>query len=200
MTNKTKRRTRLSPDARKAQLLNNAVEVFAHRGIGRAGHADIAILAEVSVATIFNYFNTREDLVNEVLNEVEKQIISITEQSYAIEGSAFEKMIQHQNALIDAAYDVPDLIHIYLEWSASVREDVWPRYTKLITKINESVQSNIAFGLKQSEIKTTLNEASAAIVVNGALYLAVQHISNPEQPSRETVKATIHSYLQAQFQ
>ena len=44
-----------------------AIEVFSRRGIGRAGHAEIAEQAKVSVATVFNYFNTREELVDEVL-------------------------------------------------------------------------------------------------------------------------------------
>ena len=66
-----RRRTRLSPEARRDQLMECAIEVFSRRGIGRAGHAEIAEQAKVSVATVFNYFNTREDLVDEVLAEIE---------------------------------------------------------------------------------------------------------------------------------
>ena len=54
-----RRRTRLSPEARRDQLMECAVEVFSRRGIGRAGHAEIAEQAKVSVATVFNYFNTQ---------------------------------------------------------------------------------------------------------------------------------------------
>ena len=54
-----KPRTRLSPEKRKQQLLDYSIEVFSRRGIGRAGHADIAEMANVSVATVFNYFPTR---------------------------------------------------------------------------------------------------------------------------------------------
>lgn len=66
-------RTRLSPQKRKLQLMEIALEVFAKRGIGRGGHADIAEIAQVSVATVFNYFPTREDLVDDVLNFVVRQ-------------------------------------------------------------------------------------------------------------------------------
>lgn len=45
-------RTRLSPQKRKLQLMEIALEVFAKRGIGRGGHADIAEIAQVSVATV----------------------------------------------------------------------------------------------------------------------------------------------------
>ncbi len=50
-----------------------ALEVFAKREIGRGGPADIAEIAQVSVATVFNYFPTREDLVDDVLNFVVRQ-------------------------------------------------------------------------------------------------------------------------------
>lgn len=36
-------RTRLSPQKRKLQLMEIALEVFAKRGIGRGGHADIIL-------------------------------------------------------------------------------------------------------------------------------------------------------------
>ena len=68
-----KPRTRLSPEKRKQQLLDYSIEVFSRRGIGRAGHADIADMANVSVATVFNYFPTREALVEQVLMEVATQ-------------------------------------------------------------------------------------------------------------------------------
>ena len=66
-----RRRTRLSPEARREQLMQCAIEVFSKRGLGRAGHAEIAELAQVSVATVFNYFSSREQLVDNVLIQIE---------------------------------------------------------------------------------------------------------------------------------
>ena len=43
-------RKRLPPEQRKAQLLETALEVFARRGFGRAGHAEIAEAAGVAVS------------------------------------------------------------------------------------------------------------------------------------------------------
>lgn len=78
----TKRpRTRLNPEKRKLQLLEIGIEVFARRGIGRGGHADIADIAQVSVATAFNYFPTREDLVDDVLNQVEQNFSAFLQES-----------------------------------------------------------------------------------------------------------------------
>ena len=134
-----RRRTRLSPEARRDQLMECAVEVFSRRGIGRAGHAEIAEQAKVSVATVFNYFNTREDLVDEVLTEIEAFVQQILEQAYNGQGSARESIHRHVKLFVDAAYDKPDHASIWLEWSSSVREEVWPRYTRLLDKALERI-------------------------------------------------------------
>lgn len=129
-----RRRTRLSPEARRDQLMECAIEVFSRRGIGRAGHAEIAEQAKVSVATVFNYFNTREDLVDEVLTEIEGFVQQILEQAYNGQGSVRDSIHRHVKLFVDAAYDKPDHASIWLEWSSSVREEVWPRYTLLLDK------------------------------------------------------------------
>lgn len=88
-------RTRLSPLKRKQQLMEIALEVFARRGIGRGGHADIAEIAQVSVATVFNYFPTREDLVDEVLNHVVRQFSNFLSDNIDLDIHAREKHRKH---------------------------------------------------------------------------------------------------------
>ena len=64
------RRRRLAPEARRAELMAVAIEVFARRGLGEARHAEIAAEAGVSVPTVFVYFPTRDALVHAVLDHV----------------------------------------------------------------------------------------------------------------------------------
>ncbi len=71
------KRTRLSPEERREQLLAAAVELFAERGIGEAKHADIARRTGVSVATTFVYFPTREALIDAVLDDVAVKNLAI---------------------------------------------------------------------------------------------------------------------------
>lgn len=134
-----RRRTRLSPEARRNQLMECAIEVFSRRGIGRAGHAEIAEQAKVSVATVFNYFNTREELVDEVLAEIERFVHQMLEQAYTGRGPVSDSIRRHVKLFVDAAYDQPDHASIWLEWSSSVREEVWPRYAKLLDKALERI-------------------------------------------------------------
>ena len=122
-------RTRLNPEQRKQQLLQAAIEVFARRGIGRAAHADIAQATQVSVPTVFNYFKTREDLVDAVLSHVEGELLQFTERHHSHPWrDPLETLMEFTYEFLDLVQAKPNLIKIWLEWSSSVREDVWPRY------------------------------------------------------------------------
>jgi len=191
-----RRRTRLSPEARRSQLMECAIEVFSRRGIGRAGHAEIAEQAKVSVATVFNYFNTREELVDEVLAEIERFVNQMLSQAYGDQGSIFDKIQRH----VDAAYDQPDYAGIWLEWSSSVREEVWPRYTRLLDQCLELIASELQTAMDAGEITSVLSAQDLARSLTGFGYVMMQMINQPQRPAREEVTDFLFKYVTAPIQ
>ncbi|XEI32386.1 TetR/AcrR family transcriptional regulator [Aeromonas veronii] len=195
-----RRRTRLSPEARRSQLMECAIEVFSRRGIGRAGHAEIAEQAKVSVATVFNYFNTREELVDEVLAEIERFVNQILSQAYGDQGSIFDKIQRHVRLSVDAAYDQPDYAGIWLEWSSSVREEVWPRYSRLLDHCLEQIASELQTALDAGEISSVLSAQDLARSLTGFGYVMMQMSNQPQRPTREEVTDFLFKYVTAPIQ
>ena len=195
-----RRRTRLSPEARRNQLMECAIEVFSRRGIGRAGHAEIAEQAKVSVATVFNYFNTREELVDEVLAEIERFVNQMLSQAYGDQGSIFDKIQRHVRLSVDAAYDQPDYAGIWLEWSSSVREEVWPRYTRLLDQCLELIASELQTAMDAGEITSVLSAQDLARSLTGFGYVMMQMINQPQRPAREEVTDFLFKYVTAPIQ
>ena len=195
-----RRRTRLSPEARRSQLMECAIEVFSRRGIGRAGHAEIAEQAKVSVATVFNYFNTREELVDEVLAEIERFVNQMLSQAYGDQGSIFDKIQRHVRLSVDAAYDQPDYAGIWLEWSSSVREEVWPRYTRLLDQCLELIASELQTAMDAGEITSVLSAQDLARSLSGFGYVMMQMINQPQRPAREEVTDFLFKYVTAPIQ
>ena len=195
-----RRRTRLSPEARRSQLMECAIEVFSRRGIGRAGHAEIAEQAKVSVATVFNYFNTREELVDEVLAEIERFVNQMLSQAYGDQGSIFDKIQRHVRLSVDAAYDQPDYAGIWLEWSSSVREEVWPRYTRLLDQCLELIASELQTAMDAGEITSVLSAQDLARSLTGFGYVMMQMINQPQRPNREEVTDFLFKYVTAPIQ
>ena len=62
-----------SEDKRRA-ILEAAVELFADRGIGHAPTSAISSSAGVAEGTLFTYFKTKDDLINELFGELRKEI------------------------------------------------------------------------------------------------------------------------------
>ena len=82
--------------------MDHAISVFAQRGIGRASHAEIAEREHVSVATVFNYFRTREELVDAVLSEVESYLYTLASQAHNANQSAQSCIEQFIERYVDA--------------------------------------------------------------------------------------------------
>src|SRR5919201_5729499 len=68
-------RERKKQQTRRA-LADTARHLFAERGFEQISVAEIARAAEVSVATVFNYFPTKEDLVYDGLERFEEQLLA----------------------------------------------------------------------------------------------------------------------------
>ncbi len=192
-----RRRTRLAPEARRKQLMECALEVFSKRGIGRAGHAEIAELAQVSVATVFNYFNTREDLVNAVLTEVELYFRGIASSAFGQNKAPLDSIHEYVALMVEAAFEKPDYTHIWLEWSSSVREEIWPRYLKLLAHNTDLMKKTIKKGFDSKEFECTLTVDEFCRALSGCGYITIQMINQPDQPSQDKVTEFVYNYITA---
>ncbi|MFT7683659.1 MAG: TetR/AcrR family hemagglutinin/protease transcriptional regulator [Moritella dasanensis] len=201
-----RRRTRLSPEARREQLMQCAIEVFSKRGLGRAGHAEIAELAQVSVATVFNYFSSREQLVDNVLIQIEdffsdmvrKNFIDITEQennSTQSSKSAHQAIHDYLADFVDAAINNPQFTYIWLEWSSSIREDTWPRYLALLDSNIAIISNKIAPAIASGEINTYLTTTEFARSLSNQGYMILQLVNQPKPMSREDIIAFLEKYV-----
>ena len=195
-----RRRTRLSPEARRAQLMQCAIEVFSKRGLGRAGHAEIAELAQVSVATVFNYFSSREQLVDHVLIQIEdffshmvrKNFIDITGQQ---NNSAHQAIHNYLADFVDAAINNPQFTYIWLEWSSSIREDTWPRYLALLDSNIAIISNKIAPAIASGDINTYLTTTEFARSLSNQGYMILQLVNQPQAMDRDSIIAFLEKYV-----
>jgi len=61
-------------DKKRQAILDAAVELFADRGIGYAPTSAISSAAGVAEGTLFTYFKTKDELLNELYREMRKEI------------------------------------------------------------------------------------------------------------------------------
>lgn len=179
----TKRpRTRLSPQKRKLQLMEIALEVFARKGIGRSGHADIAEVAQVSVATVFNYFPTREDLVDEVLHHVTRQFSGFLSETVDLSTSVKGNLHTICHQIIELVKQDTHWLRVWFEWSASTRDEVWPLYISLNKNNLLLLQSLFKNGADTGEICPEKNPEALSRMFHGIAYAIYIQANREDDP------------------
>jgi TetR/AcrR family hemagglutinin/protease transcriptional regulator len=177
-------RRRLAPEERKRLLLNDAVEVFANRGIGRGGHTEIAEMSGVSVATVFNYFNTREDLVEAVLDAVEAKFLNLAEEIYSQGDAPLEAVSNHLKAFMSLCETEPAYIKVWLEWSCSIREGIWARYIDFQNKLLAMIAKQVDKAIKNGDLAPGLSAAERSRWLLGNSQMLVSMAFDPSGKPR----------------
>jgi TetR/AcrR family hemagglutinin/protease transcriptional regulator len=177
-------RRRLSPDDRRAQLIRCGLSVFAERGIRRAVHADVARVASCAVSTVFLYFPTRDDLVDGVLDEVENFYVELAEQVHATNAPAQEVLVEHGRRFRASIDSHPDHAYILLNWAASARSRVWPRYLEFTERMVANHSATIARGIREGTLDASIDVESAARIIIGYAQMSAQMKLAKFEPER----------------
>lgn len=167
-------RRRLSPDARRAQLLECALRVFARRGLGRASHAEIAQEGRVSVSTVFVYFHSRTALVEAVLKEVDRFYMEMADAYHGGEVSAPEAILAHAEAFARSVETHPDHARVWLDWSTAIRDEVWPAYLQFQERMVRKIEATIRRGRTAGSVAKTVNPRDAALLIVGSAHMIAQ--------------------------
>lgn len=166
---------RLAPDARRAQLLACALKVFARRGLGAARHAEIAAEAGMSVPTVFVYFPTREALVQAVLDEVGRLIHDdVLKPLQREEVPAPAVLRQSALAFAEAIDRYPDHARVWLDWSTSVRDELWPRYLAFQDRVQALLLATTLRGKAEGSLPADLDAEDAVRLLIGSAYMIAQ--------------------------
>jgi TetR/AcrR family hemagglutinin/protease transcriptional regulator len=155
-------RRRLPPEERRAQLLAIAVDVFAERGIGAARHAEIAERAGVAVSTAFVYFPTREQLVEDVLDEVGDFFLARLEQVHGQEKPCASILREIGNGFVELLRTHRSFVLVWLEWGAAVREEVWPRYRAFTERVVAITRRTLERGQRARSLRMPIPNPSRA--------------------------------------
>ncbi len=195
-----RRASRLTPEARKAQLIEVAIGVFAEAGIGHANHSAVATQAGVSLASVFAYFPTHEDLARAVLTEVSRFMLDELVQAnqrgersarLAIEHTliGFAKMIDHPK---QRAY-----AKVWFDWSTATREQTWPLYLEHHRKVLKIFEATLRRGKRNGDVSPTVNEKDAAWVLVGVGHM-IAHMKFAGE-SRVRITRTITLLVESYF-
>ncbi|MEP1229174.1 MAG: TetR/AcrR family transcriptional regulator [Litorimonas sp.] len=170
----SKPRRRLAPDDRRKQLLHVGLKVFANLGIEGAGHANIAKAANVSTATVFNYFPTRPILTQELVWEI-KAILNVEfnkmTQEWDFNSASPKSRIYHMAATYNHIIDTkPEVFKAFLMWSVSFNQELRSEFIEF--------QDSILKRLETLMGPTIRHKGHARVLFGAANTLAMMRFDN----------------------
>lgn len=134
-------RKRLSPEERKTQLLEAAIDLFAEKGLGEAKHADIARRVGISTAATFVYFPTREALLASVVDEIGRFFLATFDDVEPQPGDAPQILKTLAHIALEHVETHPSYVRVWLGWSTRFDDGMRSRYLdfqeQLLTKLSE---------------------------------------------------------------
>ncbi|MFT6579520.1 MAG: TetR/AcrR family hemagglutinin/protease transcriptional regulator [Zhongshania sp.] len=188
------RAKRMSPEARRQQILMCAVEVFAEQGIEKATHADIAKLAGVASPTVFHYFPTIGDLQSEVIKEVRRFLLEgFVIVRTDIEVPVYTRVEDMLSSFAKAVDTDRNYVTVWLEWSGSTKGHIWELYKEFYTATTVALRKLLLEGRIDNSIKPTLQAADAARTILGMAH-TIAHMRFCGATSKTTQK-TINSFV-----
>ena len=192
------RARRLTPDARRAQILDCAIKVFARRGLSSATHADVAVEAEVAAATVFFYFPTRTELERAVLDVVARFLIDEVVVSNDTRDEAAPLLLEKIMLAFAASIEShPHHSRVWLEWSTAIRDDLWPLYLEFQERVLQAVRNTIGRGKRKGELPAHLHTADAARVLVGLGHMIalMKFAGSPQREVEHIIASLVQGYV-----
>jgi TetR/AcrR family hemagglutinin/protease transcriptional regulator len=189
LTTRRSRAARLAPEARKAQLLNSAIKVFAREGISHANHTQIAAEAGVSLASIFGYFPSHDALTRAVLDYVSSfmlnQLILPRQAGAASAWREIENTLMGYADLMETHHDIT---RVWLDWSTAMRGNTWPLYLEHHDKVRILFEGTIDRGKAAGEVAPQVDTSDAAWVLIGLGHM-ISHMKFAGEPKARIERA-----------
>ena len=134
--------------------------------------------------TVFVYFPTHEALVREVLEEVARFFLEMTERVHGAKRPAPDIVVEHGRVFADAMVTHPDYARVLLEWSTALRDEVWPLYLQFHEKNIRIIARTIRRWRMETGSQRDPDAEDDARVIASTGYVLVQ-MKMANLPSRE---------------
>jgi TetR/AcrR family transcriptional regulator, fatty acid metabolism regulator protein len=162
-------------------ILEKAIEVFAKNGSQQATIADVAKAAKTAQGTIYLYFSSKEELLNECLQKIiNPEIQAIIDATQGIADTMdrlYEFFVQHIKLVQQKPY-----IARFLTMEARQNEEfyrAWPDYNPLKKYLNW-VQKTAEEAIADKRIRPLDTKAFAFLIVGVMDLTMAQWLANPE--------------------
>jgi TetR/AcrR family fatty acid metabolism transcriptional regulator len=161
-------RTRAAVDKRRL-ILDAAVTVFARKGFHECRVSDVADEAGVAYGLVYHYFNSKEEILNELFLErwqiMLDAIAAIDERELPVR----EKLYEVAGFIIDSYRHEPDLMKVIIVEVTRAANSFGALHLDKIREAYNGIAEIVDGGRRGGELKETISADFAAMCFYGAI-------------------------------
>jgi AcrR family transcriptional regulator len=157
----------------RAGLLAVARRLFARRGVAATTMDDIARLAGVSRATAFNYFPSKNLLLQALVHEMEARFLHVIEAQLEQPASAAQRIAALFSWTAQRVGETPELSRVLIgasETTFGATRDSGVR----TARVHRALMRVLAAGRREGNVRTDLSTEILAEIVGGS-YIGILH-------------------------
>jgi len=158
-------------DRTRRQLIAAAVKVLATRGVAGATVQEIASVAEMTPGTVYNHFDTKDDVIQAVALWIAETLCRRIAESYGHVREGAERMAIGNRRYIRLAAQSP-------EWAMLVL-DVGMAAPHLVARVSADALADLRLGVRQKSFRI-VSEAAAMDLINGTVSQAMRTVARGE--------------------
>jgi TetR/AcrR family fatty acid metabolism transcriptional regulator len=161
-------RTRAAVDKRRL-ILDAAVTVFARKGFHECRVSDVADEAGVAYGLVYHYFNSKEEILNELFLERWQIMLDAIAAIDARELPVREKLYEVAGFIIDSYRHEPDLMKVIIVEVTRAANSFGALHLDKIREAYSGIAEIVDGGRRAGELKETISADFAAMCFYGAI-------------------------------
>jgi AcrR family transcriptional regulator len=157
------------PVDRRRQILDAAIRVFAQQGFHSCRVSDIADEAGVAYGLVYHYFDSKEQILNEVFSERWSLMLAAIQEVDAQQLTPREKLDRVARFIIDSYRHDPELMKVIIVEVTRAANSFGRTHLAEIRRAYESIAKIVEGGQAANEFRSDIDPGFASMWFYGAI-------------------------------
>jgi TetR/AcrR family fatty acid metabolism transcriptional regulator len=154
---------------KRRQILDAAIRVFARQGFHNCRVSDVAAEAGVAYGLVYHYFDSKDQMLNEVFSERWSLLLEASEEADRALETPREKLAQVAGFIIESYRHDPDLMKVVIVEVTRAANSFGRTHLPEIRQAYEAIEKIVADAQAQGLFRDDVDAAFASMLFYGAI-------------------------------
>jgi AcrR family transcriptional regulator len=187
------------PIDKRRNILDAAIRVFARQGFHSTRVSDIADEAGVAYGLVYHYFDSKDEVLNELFSERWSLLLAAIEEADAGSGSPRSKLAAVAGFIVDSYRHEPELMKVIIVEVTRAANSFGRTHLSEIRRAYDSIAKIVAEGQETGAFRSDIDPAFVSMsfygaieqLLSGWIFEVIPATATDFEQAKELVVATI---------